>query len=419
MVTFEIRTLIYILGITHLIQLLILGWHYRLHRNVPGLGWWLLWSLAEVLAGAGMLLRDIPALELVSVLGFNLFAVAGMMGQYVGLLRFCGKKENRKVLLVLLLLYFLSIFWLTAVRDDIQWRSVLFSVTLAALSFLSTYALLRYRPPGIASSANLALFFFLIHGGIFSIRGWLFLTGTPMRVFESTPLNVMAYLDAIICGLVWTFSFILMMNQRLNQEIREAREEMELIFNTSPDAVLITRLEDGWIVNVNDAFTVLSGYRREEAIGRNVTDLNLWRNLEEREVLVRRLRENRSVQNYETRFFRKDGEALTVSLSAKTIQLHNGLHVISVNRDISERIRAEAERERLIGELQEALKKVKTLSGLLPTCASCRKIRNDKGEWEPMEIYIRERSEADFSHGICPECIEKLYPDLAAEILGK
>ena len=71
----------------------------------------------------------------------------------------------------------------------------------------------------------------------------------------------------------------------------------------------------------------------------------------------------------------------------------------------------EEERERLILELREALSKVKTLSGLLPICASCKKIRNDKGYWEQMEIYIRDRSEADFSHGICPECAEKLYPE--------
>ena len=64
----------------------------------------------------------------------------------------------------------------------------------------------------------------------------------------------------------------------------------------------------------------------------------------------------------------------------------------------------------LILELKEALSQVKTLSGLLPICASCKKIRNDKGYWEQMEMYIRDHSEADFSRGICPECAERLYP---------
>jgi len=67
----------------------------------------------------------------------------------------------------------------------------------------------------------------------------------------------------------------------------------------------------------------------------------------------------------------------------------------------------EEERERLVLELQDALSKVKTLSGLLPICSSCKKVRDDKGYWREVEEYIRDHSEADFSHGICPECVEK------------
>jgi hypothetical protein len=64
-------------------------------------------------------------------------------------------------------------------------------------------------------------------------------------------------------------------------------------------------------------------------------------------------------------------------------------------------------------ELQEALSEIKTLSGLLPICASCKKIRDDKGYWNQIEAYIRDRSEAEFSHSICPECAKRLYSELA------
>jgi len=60
-------------------------------------------------------------------------------------------------------------------------------------------------------------------------------------------------------------------------------------------------------------------------------------------------------------------------------------------------------------ELQKAIASIKILQGLLPICASCKKIRDDKGYWKQLEVYIRDHSEADFSHGICPECVEKLY----------
>jgi hypothetical protein len=80
-------------------------------------------------------------------------------------------------------------------------------------------------------------------------------------------------------------------------------------------------------------------------------------------------------------------------------------------RDIVERQRAQEERERLISELQEALTHVKVLSGLLPICAHCKKIRDDKGYWNQIEIYLRERSPVQFSHGICPDCRRTQYPE--------
>jgi len=73
------------------------------------------------------------------------------------------------------------------------------------------------------------------------------------------------------------------------------------------------------------------------------------------------------------------------------------------------------EREKLITELQAALANVKKLSGMLPICASCKKIRDDEGYWNQIEAYIGKHSEATFSHGICPECARKLYPDIFKE----
>ena len=75
-----------------------------------------------------------------------------------------------------------------------------------------------------------------------------------------------------------------------------------------------------------------------------------------------------------------------------------------IQREITERVRAEEERERLIGELQEALDNIKALEGLIPICANCKKIRDDEGFWQDVEVYVRDHSEAEFSHGICPGC---------------
>jgi hypothetical protein len=76
---------------------------------------------------------------------------------------------------------------------------------------------------------------------------------------------------------------------------------------------------------------------------------------------------------------------------------------------------ADKEKSVVIAELKKALEEIKTLSGFLPICASCKKIRDDKGYWNQIEVYISEHSEAEFSHGICPECAQKLYPDIYNE----
>jgi hypothetical protein len=78
--------------------------------------------------------------------------------------------------------------------------------------------------------------------------------------------------------------------------------------------------------------------------------------------------------------------------------------------EMASRLNAEKERETLILELQEAISKVKQLRGLLPICSSCKKIRDDRGQWVQVESFVRERSEAQFSHSICPDCGDQMYP---------
>jgi PAS domain S-box-containing protein len=84
--------------------------------------------------------------------------------------------------------------------------------------------------------------------------------------------------------------------------------------------------------------------------------------------------------------------------------------VLWVARDITARKQAEFQREEVIGQLKEALDQVKKLNRLLPICSACKKIRDDDGYWSQVEDYISQNSEIEFTHGICPDCMNKLYP---------
>ena len=82
---------------------------------------------------------------------------------------------------------------------------------------------------------------------------------------------------------------------------------------------------------------------------------------------------------------------------------------------MSKRKEAEEESDKLINELRDSAAKIKTLRGLLPICTTCKKIRDDKGYWKQIESYIREHTEAEFTHSMCPLCAKKFYPELFEE----
>jgi len=112
--------------------------------------------------------------------------------------------------------------------------------------------------------------------------------------------------------------------------------------------------------------------------------------------------------NKEAPFDDNDAKMATAFGELAAIALQN-----STNLD--KRVRVEEDLEKLVGRLKDAFAKVKMLSGLLPICSACKKIRDDKGYWSQIEEYIRDHSEADFSHSICPQCAKKLYPDIKIE----
>jgi hypothetical protein len=85
---------------------------------------------------------------------------------------------------------------------------------------------------------------------------------------------------------------------------------------------------------------------------------------------------------------------------------------IITSQDITERVKTERDNAALIADLRKALDEVETLRGLLPICASCKKIRDDRGYWNTVEDYFSNRSKVDFSHTLCPDCIRNMYPDL-------
>lgn len=182
-----------------------------------------------------------------------------------------------------------------------------------------------------------------------------------------------------------------------------------LLFENSMDGILLAS-PAGRIFDANPSACSILGRTREQIIaeGRegvlDASDPALASALEER----KRAGKFRG----ELTARRPDGSRFPLETSSAIfLDAEGNEFTCIIIRDISSRKHAEAERERLITELTDALAKIKTLTGRLPICSSCKRIRDEAGNWTAMEVYFRDRTEADFSHDICPECTNVLYPD--------
>jgi PAS domain S-box-containing protein len=129
--------------------------------------------------------------------------------------------------------------------------------------------------------------------------------------------------------------------RRAEESLRESEEKFRVTFQASPDAVNINRLEDGLYVDINEGFTRMTGFTREDVIGRPSTEVNIWHDPADRQRLVQGLRATGVYENLEARFRMKDGSLRTGLMSARVISLQGIPHIISITRDITERKKAE------------------------------------------------------------------------------
>lgn len=210
------------------------------------------------------------------------------------------------------------------------------------------------------------------------------------------------------------------MNNKPNSEglLRFERNFLAGILETTA-ALIIVLDSRGRILRLNRAAEKWSGYNILESVGTYVWDQLLWR--EEVQGFVEAVNSRNSASfplEFQSRLKTGHGNDLWVYWSSTAILDDTDAieYILTTGIDITALKKAESEREHLIEELQKALNKVKTLRGLLPICASCKKIRDDQGYWQGVDDYIRQHSLVEFSHGICPACAKKLYPEFFAQL---
>ncbi len=204
--------------------------------------------------------------------------------------------------------------------------------------------------------------------------------------------------------------------KRAEDALRESEERYRTLIELSSEigeAVIMLQDVDGKTgvhTFVTDEWPRLTGYSREELLHMSWLELlhpdyragalaRYWRRLEGEVIL----------DLVEAPVIRKDGTQVPIEIVAAATVYREKPALVAFARDITERKQAAEEREELIRELRKALSEVKTLSGLLPICAWCKKLRDDAGYWKSVEEYIGEHTGAELTHGICPDCQKKFF----------
>ena len=339
----DIRTLAIFMSITNVLQVTALTIQYKLNKGQRGLGWWAFGTALWAVAFVFNFLRDHTTFGNFAIIANNALFVSGLVVIYTGILRFFGRREARRSLTLFCAVVTLIAAYFTLFNDNLFARRVNFSAAVAVISFLIFRALISVRSRPETASVHFLALTFLINGVFFTLRLLTpFLGGSIGDIFTATLTQITSYLCALVVSMMWTFGFIILVNQRLNADNLEAAETQERIFNTSPNLVMITKLADGSFVNINDGFTEITGFTRTDVIGKLPDELQFWQVPTALQEMIDEINLKGSCKNLETVLIRKDGTPWTGRISAKIITLHEVPHLISEISDVTGLIKMQA-----------------------------------------------------------------------------
>jgi PAS domain S-box-containing protein len=198
-------------------------------------------------------------------------------------------------------------------------------------------------------------------------------------------------------------------HKRVEEALQESEERYRNVFKNHAAVKLLIDPDTGSIVEANEAAVNYYGWPQEQLRQMKIQEISTLSPEDIRKELDK-IHTGEQI-HFEFKHRRADGSIRDVEVFSSKIEVKGKDILHSIIHDITDRKQAEEDRNKLILDLREAFSQVRTLSGLLPICASCKKIRDDKGYWSQIESYIKERSDVEFTHGVCPECMKKLYPE--------
>lgn len=318
------------------IESLILFLQYRSIKEdeyKTSLFWWTLSTIFYLFSYITGYLRGTTFLGLFAIILNNFFSLSAVIGIYIGTVKYYKEYSLKKWHFISTGIAVLIASYYTLINYNLQIRSINFSMFIAIISLMTARVIYKNC---IFKDQISKLFFLLMntHGLFYLLRAIIYFLNPDKELFSASSINKFTSIEFLLFSIMLTFCYVLMLNFKLTSKTLEDKENLEMILNTNPEILLITRKIDGKIVIANDILTKKLGYLRDEVLGKTTFELNIWNNKEKREEFVKNLE---NLENIEVEISKKNGEKIMCLISANIIKIKGEDHIISILRDITER----------------------------------------------------------------------------------
>lgn len=356
----DIPTITVIASIAFVVQTFAVFVQYFVNKTYTGLGWWLLGAISQALGFLFMPMVNIPSLLLFALLA-NPLVIFGQTLLNFGITKFLNKKKTPWLSTSIYICFIIVYFYFVFLDNSMFGRAVAVSASTALIAINSSYVLYREKRTPFSCSAFFTASAFLFYGlfQIFTTVAIFFLP--PIMSYDDlnqSSIRTIDFIVPIVTSILWTFGFIIMVNQRLNSENLEEKEKWKSIFNLSNDAKVIVRMSDAMVIDINVGFSVMTGYTRQDLIGKSLLSTDLWESDQDREDTIAQLNDTGVVKDKESVFRRKDGSQFVGVISSSLVFIDDEPHSVSVIHDISESKAAERAIRSLLAEKELILKEV-------------------------------------------------------------
>jgi PAS domain S-box-containing protein len=344
MLTIDLRTIFLNILVTELIALIFVTvlW-YQNRKRYAGLGYVVAVFVLHFGSVLLILFRDLIP-DFFSIIVANFLAMLSGFAGLIGYSQFVGYKSKFRLNYYLIVVFILIHSYFTYIKPDLFIRIINLSVYLMTFSLQTSWVLL-FRAPAhlrpLTRYTGYAFFAFFWVNLIRIILFFIFIPDTSQNYFDSGSFEKLIPVIFQLVLLLIFFQTFLMINRRLILEMKTEEDKLSVIYHSVPYGILISRLGDGLIVDVNAGFGNIFGYSRTDLIGKSTSDLQLWQNPELRETLIRELTMKGMLENIEISLQHKSGRIMECQCSAIQILIDNKPCILTVINDITEKKKAE------------------------------------------------------------------------------